>query len=120
MTEVTHCRRKSKYGGLNGAQVKRLKQLEAKNTRLRRAILNLTLEKLILKVACREPKVRFNETSSKFGEHWSTRFLRRRDCKKYRYPLRSLFSQRSTPSRLMIGLEGLSVVRTFGADRGVD
>jgi hypothetical protein len=37
--------------GLKGDQVKRLKELEAENTRLRRAVSDLTLEKLILKEA---------------------------------------------------------------------
>jgi putative transposase len=41
----------SEYGGLKGDQVKRLKELEAENTRLRRVVSDLTLEKLILKEA---------------------------------------------------------------------
>ena len=36
---------------MKGDQVKRLKELEAENTRLRRAVSDLTLEKLILKEA---------------------------------------------------------------------
>jgi len=36
---------------LKGDQVKRLKELEAKNNRLRRAVSDLTIEKLILKEA---------------------------------------------------------------------
>ena len=40
-------------GGLKGDQVKRLKELEAENTRLRRAISDLTLDKLILQEAAR-------------------------------------------------------------------
>ena len=36
-----------------GDQVKRLKELEAENTRLRRAISDLTLDKLILREAAR-------------------------------------------------------------------
>ena len=50
-TEVTYYRRRSEYGGLKGDQVKRLKELEAENTRLRRAVSDLTLEKLILREA---------------------------------------------------------------------
>ncbi len=50
-TEVTYYRWRSEYGGLKGDQVKRLKELEAENTRLRRAVSDLTLEKLILKEA---------------------------------------------------------------------
>jgi len=42
---------RQEYGGLKGDQVKRLKELEAENTRLRRAVSDLTLEKLILREA---------------------------------------------------------------------
>ena len=49
VTEVAHDRWRYEYGGLKGDQVKRLKELEAENTRLRRAVSDLTLEKLILK-----------------------------------------------------------------------
>ena len=48
VTEVTYYRWRSEYGGLKGD---RLKELEAENGRLRRAVSELTLEKLILKEA---------------------------------------------------------------------
>jgi len=51
VTEVTYYRWRQEYGGLKGDQVKRLKELEGENTRLRRAVSDLTLEKLILKEA---------------------------------------------------------------------
>ncbi len=51
VTEVTYYRWRQEYGGLKGDQVKRLKELEAENGRLRRAVSDLTLEKLILKEA---------------------------------------------------------------------
>ena len=51
VTEVTYYRWRQEYGGLKGDQVKRLKELEAENMRLRRAVSDLTLEKLILKEA---------------------------------------------------------------------
>ena len=51
VTEPTYYRWRSDYGGLKGDQVKRLKELEAENTRPRRAVSDLTLEKLILKEA---------------------------------------------------------------------
>src|SRR5450432_4068521 len=38
VTEVTYYRWRSEYGGLKGDQVKRLKELESENTRLRRAV----------------------------------------------------------------------------------
>ena len=51
VTEVTYYRWRSEYGGLKGVQVKRLKELEAENNRLRRAASDLTIEKLILEEA---------------------------------------------------------------------
>ena len=51
MTEVTYYRWRSEYGGLKGDQVKRLKELETENKQLRRAVSDLTIEKLILKEA---------------------------------------------------------------------
>jgi putative transposase len=53
VTEVTYYRWRHEYGGLKGDQVKRLKELETENTRLRRAISDLTLDKLILTEAAR-------------------------------------------------------------------
>ena len=51
VTEVTYYRWRSEYGGLKSDQVRRLKELETENARLRRAVSDLTLEKLILKEA---------------------------------------------------------------------
>ena len=51
VTEVTYYRWRSEYGGLKSDQVKRMKELETENARLRRAVSDLTLEKLILKEA---------------------------------------------------------------------
>ena len=53
VTEVTYYRWRNEYGGLKGDQVRRLKELEAENTRLRRAISDLTLDKQILQEAAR-------------------------------------------------------------------
>ena len=53
VTEVTYYRWRSEYGGLRRDQVKRLKELEAENTRLRRALSDLTLDKMILAEAAR-------------------------------------------------------------------
>src|SRR5690242_10224586 len=53
VTEVTFYRWRSEYGGLKGDQVKRLKELEAENTRLRRAVSDLTLDKQILREAAK-------------------------------------------------------------------
>ena len=51
VTEPTYYRWRAEYGGLKLDQVRRLKQLEQENGRLRRAISDLTLEKLILKAS---------------------------------------------------------------------
>ncbi len=51
VTEVRYYRWRNEYGGLKSGQVKRLKELEMENARLRRAVSDLTLEKLILKEA---------------------------------------------------------------------
>ena len=51
VTEQTFYRWRAEFGGLKLDQVKRLKQLEAENGRLRKAVADLTLEKLILKEA---------------------------------------------------------------------
>ena len=53
VTEVTSDRWRQEYGGLKGDQVRRLKELEAENTRLRRAVSDLTLDKMILAEAAR-------------------------------------------------------------------
>ena len=48
VTELTYYRWRREYGGLKGDQVKRLKELDSENARLRRAVSDLTLDKLIL------------------------------------------------------------------------
>ena len=53
VTEVTYYRWRQEYGGLRSSQVKRMKDLEAENTRLRRAVSDLTLDKMILAEAAR-------------------------------------------------------------------
>ncbi|MCJ2016860.1 IS3 family transposase [Methylobacterium sp. E-065] len=51
VTEVTYYRWRKEYGSLKSDQVKRMKDLETENQRLRRAIADLTLDKLILQEA---------------------------------------------------------------------
>lgn len=53
VSEVTYYRWRQEYGGLKSDQVKRLKELETENSRLRRAVSDLTLDKLILQEAGR-------------------------------------------------------------------
>ena len=53
ISEVTYYRWRKEYGGLNVSQAKRLKELERENARLRQAVSDLTLDKLILQEAAR-------------------------------------------------------------------
>jgi putative transposase len=53
VTGVTYYRSRNEYGGLKSDQVKRLKDLETENARLRKAVSDLTLDKLILQEASR-------------------------------------------------------------------
>jgi putative transposase len=53
VTEVTYYRWRSEYGGMKLDQVRRLKELEVENARLRKAVSDLTLDKLILKEAAK-------------------------------------------------------------------
>ena len=53
VTQQTFCRWRKLYGGMGRSQLKRLKELEKENQRLRRAVSDLTLDKLILTEASR-------------------------------------------------------------------
>ena len=53
ITDVTYYRWRQEFGGLKSDQVKRLKELELENSRLRKAVSDLTLDKLILQEAAR-------------------------------------------------------------------
>ena len=53
VTEVTYYRWRQEYGGLKTDQVRRMKELERENQRLRQAVADLTLDKLILREAAR-------------------------------------------------------------------
>ena len=53
MTEQTYYRWRKQYGGTSRDQLKRLKEVEQENQRLRRAVSDLTLDKQILAEAAR-------------------------------------------------------------------
>ena len=53
VTHVTYYRWRREYGGLQMDQVKRMKGLELENQRLRKAVSDLTLDKLILAEAAK-------------------------------------------------------------------
>ena len=52
-TQVSYYRWRKEFGGLKTDQIKRLKELEAENARLRKAVSDLTLDKMILAEAAR-------------------------------------------------------------------
>jgi transposase-like protein len=49
IAEQTYYRWRKTYGGMKVDQAKRLKELEVENARLKRAVADLTVDKLILK-----------------------------------------------------------------------
>ena len=51
VTEVTYYRWRNEYGGLKTDQERRIKEIEKENLRLRKAVSDLTLDKLILQEA---------------------------------------------------------------------
>jgi putative transposase len=53
VVEQTYYRWRKQYGGMGTDQLKELKRLQKENDRLRRAVSDLTLEKLILSEAAR-------------------------------------------------------------------
>lgn len=66
VTVQTCYRWRKEYGGRNRDQLKRLKELEVENQRLRRAVSDLTLDKLILTEAARGTEGPRSETSEPF------------------------------------------------------
>jgi putative transposase len=53
VSEVTYYRWRKQYGGMKTSQLKQLKALERENQRLRKAVSDLTLDKLILQEAAK-------------------------------------------------------------------
>lgn len=51
IAEQTYYRWRKEYGGMKTIQVKRLKELERENTHLKKAVAELTVDKLILQEA---------------------------------------------------------------------
>ena len=51
ISEQTYYRWRKEYGGMKTVQVKRLKDLERENSHLKKALAELTVDKLILKEA---------------------------------------------------------------------
>ena len=53
ITEQTYYRWRREYGGMKVSQARRLKELERENGRLKRALADLTLDKLIVEEAAK-------------------------------------------------------------------
>jgi putative transposase len=53
ISEQTYYRWRNEYGGMKVDQARRLKELELENGRLKRAVANLTVDKLILEEAAK-------------------------------------------------------------------
>ena len=53
INQVTYYRWRKEFGGTDVSQAKRLKELERENARLRQAVSDLTLDKVILQEAAR-------------------------------------------------------------------
>jgi len=53
ISDVSYYRWRKEYGGMTTSQVKRLKELEKENQRLRKVVSDLTLDKLILQEAAK-------------------------------------------------------------------
>jgi len=53
VSELTYYRWRKQYGGMSGDQLRQLKELQKENERLRKAVADLTLDKLILTEAAR-------------------------------------------------------------------
>ena len=51
VSDATYYRWRKEYGGMKVSQARRLKELEQENARLKRAVADLTLDKLILREA---------------------------------------------------------------------
>ena len=69
--EVTYYRWRQEFGGRKIEQVKRLKELELENNRLRKAVSDLTLDKLILQEAARG-NCSERRACAALGQHRST------------------------------------------------
>jgi putative transposase len=70
VSEVTYYRWRQEYGGMSASQAKRLKELERENARLRKAVADLTLDKLILREAGRGNRPAPSAAGPRSAERW--------------------------------------------------
>ena len=77
IAEQTYCRWRKHYGGMSKGQLKELKRLQKENERLRRAVSDLTLDKLIPAEAARgnflAPQVAPTVCASRQGDPWGSK-----------------------------------------------
>jgi putative transposase len=88
LSEVTYYRWRREFGGLNTEQVKRLKDLELENARLRKAVSELTLDKLILQEV-RAQLLHLSEHRANAAPPRDTKQLRLLDISRKRAPFRA-------------------------------
>src|SRR6266566_2679814 len=72
VSEVTYYRWRQEFGGLKIEQVKRLKELELENSRLRKAVSDLTLDKLIPNPIDQNPWAHWRSPMDMMRQGWST------------------------------------------------
>jgi transposase-like protein len=77
ITEQTYYRWRKDYGGMKVSQARRLKELVRENARLKKAVAELTLDKLILKEALRAAIVTLAARYGRYGYRRITALLRR-------------------------------------------
>ncbi|TFL15991.1 IS3 family transposase [Jannaschia formosa] len=97
VTQFTYYRWRKEYGGLKTDQVKRLKEMEKENERLRKAVSDLTLEKLILREAA------FGKLLSPARRRACVDHVRRKFSISERFACRVLSQHRSTQQKVPQG-----------------
>ena len=101
VTQLTYYLWRKEYGGLKTDQVKRLKELEKENERLRKAVSDLTLEKLTLRERPpREPKVRAAKRLSPTRRRRCADHIRQKFGVSERFACRVLGQHRSTQRKV--------------------
>ena len=112
VTQNTYYRWRKEYGGMNRDQLKRLKALEAENQRLRRAVSDLTLDKMILAEA-------YGETSKPFAPRRCIDNVRQALGVSERRACRTLGQHRSTQRKVLAAADEGRLTRTSSSWRAV-
>ena len=83
ITEQTYYRWRREYGGMKVSQARRLKELERENGRLKRAVADLTLDKLIVEEARHTTSSALGAQKFPWAEHPARSPLRRPELLTY-------------------------------------